>query len=111
MHGFHYLIFSYDLQVDNTNFTSEGQTPLYIASKQGDLELCKILIQAGALASVSCDDGTTPLFIASQQGHLPIVKYLIQMARGRLYTVIDKNYMNLDNSHQTAFTGNETLNG
>ena len=77
------MIYLIHFQVDNTNFTSDGQTPLYIACKQGDLELCKMLIQAGALANVSCDDGTTPLFIASQQGHLAIAKYLIQMARGK----------------------------
>ena len=42
-----------------------GQTPLYIASRNGCLESVKHLIENGATIDAKRDNGTTPLYIAS----------------------------------------------
>jgi ankyrin repeat protein len=53
-------------------------TPLHIASSNGDIEIVKLLIENGADVNKQNKDGTTALYIASQRGDIEIVKLLIQ---------------------------------
>lgn len=42
-----------------------GATPFFLAAKVTDLEVMKILVEAGAKAAVPAADGTTPLMVAA----------------------------------------------
>lgn len=59
----------------------QGQTPLYVAAKHGNLTIVKHLIEAGAdplLNSIVEDrELETPLEVASRWGHYRIVEYLL----------------------------------
>lgn len=59
-----------------------GYTPLREAVAMGNLNIVKLLLQAGAKPNYSSmleeDQGATPLFIASANGRIDIVKELLQ---------------------------------
>ncbi|EAX87669.1 sex-determining protein, putative [Trichomonas vaginalis G3] len=56
---------------------SNGETPLFIASQKGHLEVVEYLISIGANKEAKNKDGYTPLICASENGRLEVVKYLI----------------------------------
>ena len=81
---------------------SDGQTPLYIASARGHLEIVKMLIASGALLDIADKLGSTHLYSASKNGHLEIVKMLI--ASGALLDEANNNgwtplYIASENGH------------
>ena len=49
----------------------DGETPLWIASKEGHLEVVRVLVEKGAN-----NDGKTPSMIAQQRHHTRLVKCL-----------------------------------
>lgn len=55
----------------------EGVTPLMMASREGDLELVRALIDSGAGVDEKSDYGYTPLVFACWKGHLDIAQLLI----------------------------------
>ncbi len=55
-----------------------GWTPLHGASKSGNLELVKFLIEEGADVNAPDEVGMTPLHLAAKHGHSEVVKLLIQ---------------------------------
>ncbi|KAF2069648.1 hypothetical protein CYY_009033 [Polysphondylium violaceum] len=57
---------------------SKGETPLHIASLKGYDEICKILLENDAKATVYDLNNQTPLHHASIMGYYPIVKLLVQ---------------------------------
>ena len=48
-----------------------------MASQEGQVEVVRLLIDAGALINQALNNGATPLLIASQDGHVDIVRLLI----------------------------------
>lgn len=57
---------------------TDDETPLFVASKQGYVEIMKMLIQAGARVNTSCCVlGYTPLIFAVQNEQVDAVKTLI----------------------------------
>ncbi len=57
---------------------TDDETPLFVASKQGYVEIMKMLIQAGARVNTSCCVlGYTPLIFAVQNEQVAAVKVLI----------------------------------
>ncbi|XP_005100995.1 ankyrin repeat domain-containing protein 17 [Aplysia californica] len=55
----------------------EGHSALHLAAVNGYLELCEMLVQAGANVNVKNEKEDTPLIVASVFGHLPVVKHLL----------------------------------
>ncbi|XP_070614836.1 histone-lysine N-methyltransferase EHMT1 isoform X9 [Erythrolamprus reginae] len=63
------------------NFKMEHQskrTPLHAAAESGHVEICHMLIQAGANIDTCSQDQRTPLMEAAENNHLETVKYLIK---------------------------------
>ena len=54
-----------------------GLTPLIIASRNGDADLVKLLVEAGAKADLAGPDGLTPLMAAASSGSSDVVEFLI----------------------------------
>ena len=61
-----------------TNTNDRGQTPLYMAAKQGHLEVLARLLERGAHVNAVDNDGDTPIFVASQEGNLEVMELLIK---------------------------------
>ncbi|XP_077691886.1 histone-lysine N-methyltransferase EHMT1 isoform X6 [Eretmochelys imbricata] len=63
------------------NFKMEHQnkrTPLHAAAESGHVDICHMLIQAGANIDTCSEDQRTPLMEAAENNHLDAVKYLIK---------------------------------
>lgn len=56
-------------------------TPLHVAAFQGQLEICRLLLKAGAKAAARDKEGLTPAFHAKDQAH-PDVYRLLKSAGG-----------------------------
>ena len=54
----------------------EDCTPLFIASREGHVEVVKELVRAGAGPNKAANNGYTPLEVARYQGHSRIVQLL-----------------------------------
>ena len=56
-----------------------GETPLYVASRNGHLDIVKCLVvECKADPNIKDNYGETPLYVASEKGYLKIVKYLVE---------------------------------
>ncbi|XP_072096794.1 histone-lysine N-methyltransferase EHMT1-like isoform X4 [Mobula birostris] len=63
------------------NFRAEHQnkrTPLHAAAEMGHVEICHMLVQAGANLDTCDDDQRTPLMDAAENNQLETVKYLLK---------------------------------
>jgi len=56
----------------------EEWTPLYRASNKSSLEICEMLINAGALVNAKTRMGRTALHNATQSGNLELMKFLLK---------------------------------
>lgn len=70
------LLLEEGLNVDQRD-AKDGQTPLMTAARHGDIELCRLLIAAGADINATDSGSDTPLSIASRAGEDAIVSLLI----------------------------------
>ncbi|KAM8972069.1 LOW QUALITY PROTEIN: cortactin-binding protein 2 [Pelodytes ibericus] len=59
------------------NHVDGGQTPLYLACKNGNSEIVKLLLEAGADQSIKTNDGWTPIHAAVDCGNVDCLKYLM----------------------------------
>ena len=59
------------------NTDGGGLTPLVFATRQGDLDCVKTLVEAGADVNQTTHYGWTPLLVATQNRHYIIGKYLL----------------------------------
>ncbi len=63
--------------LSNTQATTvEGDTPLILASRQGDLKTVQALLASGADVNATNSQGTTALMAASEAGYADIIKAL-----------------------------------
>jgi ankyrin repeat protein len=61
----------------NVNALVEGETPVFIAAKNGHVDAIKTLIGFGANVNTQINDGYTPVFIAAEEGHVDAIKILV----------------------------------
>ena len=62
----------------NTARTTDGSTPLYIASQNGHVDVAQLLLDRNADPNTArTNDGCTPLCIASQEGHVDVARLLL----------------------------------
>ena len=66
-----------DSGADVNKGNMHGETPLYIASRDGHYDVVQLLVDAGADVDNADQNGTTPLYAALAMEHLPVVKLLI----------------------------------
>lgn len=59
-------------------FFSYGYTPLHVAAKNGNAELCKLLIDYGANVNAVTPSKMTPLHISVLENHVHIVQLLLE---------------------------------
>ena len=58
--------------------TDCGQSPLFVASAMGHLEVVRALLSAGALVDLDTTDfSSSPLYVASRGGHVEVVRTLL----------------------------------
>ena len=67
-----------DSSMDINCKTNDGASPLWLASKNGLIDIVIKLIEAGSLVNNKNNDGTSPLHIAAKNGHTNIVIKLIE---------------------------------
>jgi ankyrin repeat protein len=60
----------------------DGDTPLYIASQNGHLEVQRDLLKHGADVKTADKDGDTPLYIAIQNGYFEVLRNLLKIGAG-----------------------------
>ena len=59
-------------------WNGNNETPLYIAAKNGNMEMVKYLVEHGANVNRATDAGVTPLHLTALCGDLNIMQYLVE---------------------------------
>ena len=59
-------------------FMDTGETPLYVASMRGHIEMVRLLLAAGAAVDPPTNTGFTALYIAASKGHAAIASALLE---------------------------------
>lgn len=60
--------------------SNEGDTPLSYAAYNGDLAICKLLVDRGAVVATRNGANVTPVWNAAYGGHIDVLAYLIDAA-------------------------------
>jgi ankyrin repeat protein len=61
-----------------THLDNTGQSPVFLASECGFLDVVRYLVEAGVKSDKRAKDGRTPLFAAAEKGFLDVVLFLMQ---------------------------------
>ena len=70
-------LLNYSDNVDVNAETTHPATPLFLAAKRGDLDIVKLLVEAGAdLNYRGGPFNETPIMVSAHEGHEEIVEYL-----------------------------------
>ena len=78
-----------------------GNTPLYYAARHGNMDICKFLIEKGALLNFQCECQNTAFHMVFLSGRLDLCLYLFEKGA-------DPNLINVDGQTPLAF-GTPTL--
>lgn len=78
------LLMEYGAKIIHSHFL------LHIATKNGNLDIIKILIKAGTIVNIRDEQGMTPLIIACSMQHFQIAKYLLK--NGKLFVYYNTSY-------------------
>ncbi|MBU1055519.1 MAG: ankyrin repeat domain-containing protein [Proteobacteria bacterium] len=68
--------------VDVSVKMSNGETLLILASRQGNLEIVKSLLENGARVNDISNEKVSPLYVASENGHKDIAELLMNSPWG-----------------------------
>lgn len=63
-----------DIEEEN----DDGETPLHLCSRDGNLEVVKFLLEKGVDIASKNNYGETPLHLSSENGKLEVVKFLLE---------------------------------
>jgi ankyrin repeat protein len=78
--GFHNVVESLAIQYRH-DVRSRGfynmSTPLHLASRQGFVQVARVLVKCGARVSAKNKEGLTPLHLASARGHVEVMRLLV----------------------------------
>ena len=66
---------------------TDGTTPLYLATQDGNLDCLKYLHSVGGKCDARARDGMLPVHAAAQNGHLDCVGYLVKKRSYRIFFV------------------------
>lgn len=72
------LIKKHKQGIDFNQYNEESKPLLYVAAREGNVQLVSELLARGADGNKVCANGYTPLYIAAQQGHLVVVAALLK---------------------------------
>ncbi|SCP06186.1 ankyrin, putative [Plasmodium ovale] len=98
--------FLIDNNADINALSSDNETPLWCASISNHLEVCKYILEKGAILNFSGNKKyDTPLHAASMMGNFEIVKLLID--NGADITCLDLNW--LEPVHYASFEGHKGI--
>lgn len=56
-----------------------GDPPLHFAAQEGDIDMVRAIVEAGAGVDLTDDDGATALHYAAMYGHAEVVEYLVSV--------------------------------
>ncbi|KAI1722541.1 ankyrin repeats (3 copies) domain-containing protein [Ditylenchus destructor] len=57
---------------------SDGQTPLHIASRSGNVDMIRLMLSEGADPQIKANNGETPLHVAAKNCHFGVVELILQ---------------------------------
>jgi ankyrin repeat protein len=60
---------------------TRGESPLFIACREGHDKIVKILLTHGVDSNKSRDDGCSPLQIARYENHIDVVEELVKVQK------------------------------
>ena len=70
--------YRYNIQADVNKVDRHGQTPLFITSLKGHLDIVQVLLEHVDInIDASNYDGHTPLFIACKENKVDVIKVLL----------------------------------
>eukprot|EP01124_Arcella_intermedia_P021051 TRINITY_DN2878_c0_g1_i2.p1 TRINITY_DN2878_c0_g1~~TRINITY_DN2878_c0_g1_i2.p1 ORF type:complete len:866 (-),score=256.85 TRINITY_DN2878_c0_g1_i2:93-2690(-) len=92
-------------KVDVNAVNDDRATPLHILCADNDLELLKVLVEAGANVNLADGDGVTPLLLLAQVGDVTTVEYLIRAGA----EVNKSDFLGNIPLHVTASLGNVNI--
>eukprot|EP00948_MAST-09A_sp_MAST-9A-sp1_P001906 g1906.t1 len=67
----------------DADFPFSGTPPLCVAAEKGNVQICQMLLNAGADVDAQDGSGFTPLFLAVKNNRLPAMKMLLEAAADR----------------------------
>lgn len=71
------VLLSYDTTERSPRMHGTGVTPLHILARDGDTELCRVLLEAGADVNVTNEVGESALHLACRETHVDTVELLV----------------------------------
>ena len=74
---------SLDVYADVDCADDKGDTPLIVACRNGNVEIARMLIKAGARINLQNNEGTTALMVCAETGNKAIAKELIEAGADR----------------------------
>ena len=80
------LLLAHSVGVNVNIHNQYGETALHWASKEGNLDVIIMLLDAGANVDICDGDGNSPLHWASEYGHVDVMKLLLSRGAS-LFTV------------------------
>ena len=93
---------------DINHANSAGDTPLYVASEMGYVEVVRILLENGADINKAESNGQTPLMIAVEYGHFELVEVLLEYG-ANLNAKTNEGYTAFDMANEDKFPEIATL--
>ena len=62
----------------NSHSLDDASTPLHLTSREGHVEVARMLVERGADVSAQAEDGSTPLHSASCRNHVEVARMLVE---------------------------------